>query len=99
VTDAPPDIDLYSRPGCHLCEETRAILDAILADRTARGLPTPALREHNIEADDALHRRYMFVIPVVAAGGREMELATSPKKLGRFLAEVLDGVPADGAVA
>lgn len=75
------------------------MLAALLADRAGRGLPTPKLVERDIEADDDLHRRYMFVIPVVAAGGRELELATSPKKLGRFLAEALDGVPAEGTTA
>jgi Glutaredoxin-like domain (DUF836) len=97
VTATPPEIVLYSRPGCHLCEDTHAMLEALLADRRSRGLPTPSLAERNIETDDDLHRRYMFVIPVVAAGGRELELATSPRKLGRFLAEVLDGVAPEPA--
>ena len=73
------------------------MLDAILADRSARGLAVPALVEQDIEADDDLHRRYMFVIPVVAVGGRELELATKLSTLGRFLAEVLDGAPAEPA--
>jgi hypothetical protein len=95
VTATPPEIVLYSRPGCHLCEETHAMLVAILGDRASHGLPAPSVTERNIEADD--DRRYMFVIPVVAAGGREIELATSPRKLGRFLAEVLDGVAPEPA--
>ena len=46
-----------------------------------------------LEDDDELRRRYMLVIPVGAIGGRELELATSPAKLGRFLAEALDRTP------
>ena len=93
---APTEIVLYSRPGCHLCDETRAILDELLAKRASQGLPSPALVERNIEDDEDWHRRYVLVIPVVAIGGRELELATKPTRLGRFLAEALDGV-ADGA--
>ena len=75
------------------------MLEALLASRAGQGLPTPPLVERNIEDDDDLHRRYMFVIPVVAFGGRELELATKPSALGRFLAEVLDAAPTDKARA
>ena len=91
MTAPLPDLVLYSRQGCHLCEDTRVALDAILADRAARGLPAPALRELDIETDEDLHRRYAFTIPVVTLGDREIELATSPAKLRRLFAEVLDG--------
>jgi Glutaredoxin-like domain (DUF836) len=87
----PTEIVLYGRPGCHLCDETRAMLAELLAKRATQGLPAPALVERNIEDDEDWHRRFMFVIPVVAIGERELELATKPTKLGRFLAEALDG--------
>jgi glutaredoxin len=90
VTPPHPSIILYGRPGCHLCEEARATLEALLADRTARGLAAPALVERDIEADEALLRRYALTIPVVAVGGRELELATSPAALRRLLVAVLD---------
>jgi hypothetical protein len=90
VTAPLPDLVLYARPGCHLCDETRVALEAILADRRARGLAAPVLREQNIEADEGLHARYAFTIPVVALGHRELELATSPARLRRLLADVLD---------
>jgi glutaredoxin len=93
VTAPLPDLVLYSRPGCHLCEDTRAVLDALLAYRRANGLPAPALRELDIEADAELHRRYALTIPVIAIGGRELELATSPAKVRRLLEDVLDGTP------
>lgn len=99
MTVTPTDLVLYSRPGCHLCEDTHTMLEEFLANRASQGLPTPALVERNIEDDDDLHRRYMFVIPVVVYGDREQELATKPSALGRFLEEVLDGAPADGTFA
>jgi glutaredoxin len=94
VTPPLPDLVLYSRPGCHLCEEARATLELLLADRAANGLPAPRLVERDIEADPDLQRRYAFTIPVVALGSREVELATSAAKLRRLLADVLDGAPA-----
>jgi hypothetical protein len=99
VTATPAEIVLYSRPGCHLCEDTHAFLDALLNRRAAQGMPVPALVERNIDEDPDLQRRYLLVIPVVAVGDRELELATKPAALGRFLAEVLDGVVSEGARA
>jgi hypothetical protein len=94
VTTPLPDLVLYRRPGCHLCEDARAAIDRLLADRAARGLPVPAIVEHDIDTDEALHRRYAFTIPVVALGDHELELATSPARLRRLLEDVLDGAPA-----
>ena len=97
MTDPLPDLVLYGRPGCHLCEDARATLEAILGDRASRGLPAPALTERSIDGNDDLQRRYAFTIPVVTLGDRELELATSPAKLQRLLEEVLDGAVAGDA--
>jgi hypothetical protein len=91
VTPPLPDVVLYSRPGCHLCDDAHEALDALLAERAAAGRPVPAIVERNIDEDEDLHRRYAFTIPVVAVGDRELELATSPAKLRRLLDEALDG--------
>jgi hypothetical protein len=48
----------------------------------------------NIETAAGCHQRYAFTLPVVAFGHRELALATSPAKVRRFLAEVLDGAVA-----
>jgi hypothetical protein len=91
IVSAPlPDLVLYARPGCHLCDETRAAIDLILADRRARGLPVPAVIERDIEADPELHRRLLERIPVVELGRGRLELATSVARLRRLLADVLD---------
>jgi hypothetical protein len=94
VTPPLPDLVLYARPGCHLCEEARASLELLLADRAAHGLPVPRVVERDIDQDAELQRRYAFTIPVVALAGRELELATSPAKLRRLLADALDAAPA-----
>ena len=59
-------VTLYSRPGCHLCEEARAVLDRLRAE-------TPFdVDEIDIEADDVLHARYLERIPVVAIDGEDL---------------------------
>ncbi len=57
-------ITLYTRPGCHLCDE---VLEGIVA---LRGEAPPfQLREVNIDDDDELHARYLERIPVVEVDG------------------------------
>lgn len=90
MTSPLPDLVLYARPGCHLCEETRAAIDLLLADRRARGMPVPAFLERDIEADPELHRQLFERIPVVELGPGRLELATSVARLRRLLSDVLD---------
>jgi glutaredoxin len=65
-------VTLYTRPGCHLCDEAR---QAILGLREE--LLAFELSEVNIEQDDDLMARYLERIPVVAVDGElvcELEL-------------------------
>jgi hypothetical protein len=89
-----PDLILYGRPDCGLCDEARELLRALLRERAAAGLPTPALRDIDIESDPALEREFLATIPVVELGDRRLELVTSSARLRRLLAEVLDASPA-----
>jgi hypothetical protein len=59
-----PLVRLYARPECHLCDEARAELQALLADGVEF-----QLEEVNIESDDGLHARYLERIPVVELDG------------------------------
>jgi hypothetical protein len=59
------DVVLYGRPGCHLCDEARALLLEIRARHPF------TLTERDIESDDDLFRRYLERIPVVAIDGEE----------------------------
>ena len=62
---AVADVVLFGRPGCHLCDEARFVLE-----RVRRGHPF-ALAERDIEADEALLRAYLERIPVVTIDGVE----------------------------
>ena len=88
-----PDLILYGRPGCGLCDESRELLRALLGERAAAGLPTPTLREIDIESDPALEREFLTAIPVVELGDRRLDLVTSGARLRRLLADVLDASP------
>ena len=86
-----PELVLYTRDGCHLCDEARAIVQGLLEDRAARGQRIAALHERDIATDPAWERQFFATIPVVEYAGHRLELATSPAKVRRFLADVLDG--------
>ena len=51
-----PDLVLYARPECSLCDEARQAIDLVIEDRRGRGLPVPIVIERDIEADPELHR-------------------------------------------
>ena len=56
-------VRLYTRPGCHLCEEAkREMLAADCADQYL-------LEEVNIDTDPALKERYGLEIPVITING------------------------------
>ena len=97
MTPPLPDLILHTRAGCHLCDETKAMLLRLVAERAARGLGTPRLVEVDIEADDALQREMLELIPVVQLGERRLELAVSPRKVRRFVEDALDRIPTAGA--
>ncbi len=85
-----PDLILYGRADCGLCDETRGLLRALLDERRSNGLATPTLRDVDIDSDPALERAFFASIPVVELGGRRLETVTSLMKLRRLLAEALD---------
>jgi glutaredoxin len=75
------EVVLYGRPGCHLCDEARAVLERVRAE-----LPF-ALVECDIEQDEALLRAYLERIPVVALDGEELfDYVVDERELRRRLA-------------
>jgi Glutaredoxin-like domain (DUF836) len=86
-----PELILYTRDGCHLCDDARAIVQGLLEDRAARGRRTAAIRERDIATDPDLERRFHATIPVLEIGGRRLELAISLEGIRRFLDDALDG--------
>jgi glutaredoxin len=59
------EVTLYTRPGCHLCDEAKAAIAPLLLEFGA------ALREVNIDDDAALKERYGWDIPVLFVGSRK----------------------------
>jgi glutaredoxin len=72
---------LYGKPGCHLCEDARALLDSL-------GARYPLdLREIDITSDPALFRQYDIRIPVITIDNAiELDAPIDAKKLERALA-------------
>ena len=76
-------IEIYSRPGCHLCDEAKEVIERV-------GLRFPfALSVINIDTDPELQKLYGEQIPVVFINGNkafkyhvdEAELEKKAKKL------------------
>jgi glutaredoxin len=77
-----PEVVLYGKPDCHLCDEARAVLERL---RRELGF---ALVERDITRDDALHRAYLERIPVVALDGEELfDFFVDEPELRRRLAD------------
>jgi Glutaredoxin-like domain (DUF836) len=99
-----PDLILYRRPDCGLCDDTAAILTALLDERARAGLATTTIVERDIDTDPTWQRAYFASIPVVELGDHRLELAVSAVKLRRLLSDALDRPatedhPSDGASA
>jgi hypothetical protein len=60
-----PQVVLYRRDGCCLCDDARAVLERVRAQRPF------ALTERDIDADERLLRAYLERIPVVTIDGVE----------------------------
>lgn len=59
------DVTLYTRPGCHLCEEAKAAMAPLLREFGA------ILREVNVDEDIVLKERYGEDTPVIFIGPRK----------------------------
>lgn len=57
---------LYGKPGCHLCDRARAVVERVRAQRQFE------LREVDVTLDPGLHREYGERIPVLALDGEEL---------------------------
>jgi len=59
-------LTIYSKPGCHLCDDMKAIVRPAIADRT-----DIVLDEIDISTDPELLERYGLEIPVLMIDGRK----------------------------
>lgn len=60
-------LTLIGKPGCHLCDEARAVVTAVLLELGSSG--TPRLNQLSILDDAALAERFADDIPVLMIDG------------------------------
>ncbi len=89
VTSPPPQLTVYRRARCELCDEIAQEIQAALSDRARRGESVPAVTEVDVEGDRDLESRYGGLVPVLEIGGQELALVTSGRQLRAFLDRAL----------
>ena len=65
ATPSNPRVTLYSRPGCHLCDDARAVIERVCAELGE------AYEEVSILSDAELLERFTNEIPVTYVDGRQ----------------------------
>ncbi|MDZ5663236.1 glutaredoxin family protein [Nocardioides sp. zg-1308] len=65
ATPAPARVTLYSRQGCHLCDDARVVVAAVCADLGE------SFDEVDIDADPDLVDRFGDEVPVTFVDGRQ----------------------------
>ena len=65
TTPATARVTLYTRPGCHLCDDARAVVRAVCGDLGE------TFEEVDITTDDDLEDRFGEEIPVTFVDGRQ----------------------------
>ena len=63
IIAGPREITMYTREGCHLCDEAKAAMMPLLSEYGAK------LREVDIDDDPVLFERYTDDVPVIFIGG------------------------------
>ncbi|GAA3524474.1 glutaredoxin family protein [Nocardioides daeguensis] len=76
VSGASARVTLYSRPGCHLCDDARAVIEAVCAELGE------SYDEVSIDDDPVLADRFANEIPVTFVDGRQHDFwRVSPDRL------------------
>jgi glutaredoxin len=74
------EVTLYSKPGCHLCEDVKEMLDGLTA------VYPHHLTEIDITSNRDIFNRYHLTIPVVHIGQTELQAPISAAQLRAVLA-------------
>ena len=74
----PIRLRLYSRPGCHLCDQMRREVDELLADRPREWEVV------DVDADPELARHYGESLPVLLVNGRLFARVRLPRLAQRL---------------
>lgn len=85
ISSAAARVTLYSRPGCHLCDEARAVIATVCAELAEEYV------EHDVDADGfdpALRERFTDEVPVTFVDGRQHDFwRVDPGRLRAALRE------------
>jgi glutaredoxin len=60
-------LTIYTRPGCHLCQDMKVIVERVVRDTHAQA----RIEEINIAHDADLEARYALEIPVLLVNGKK----------------------------
>ena len=78
--ETPPRVVLYGKPGCHLCDDARAIITAVCAELGE------SFDEVDITTSEELMRAYGEQIPVTFVDGEQHDFfRVDEGRLGRAL--------------
>jgi glutaredoxin len=73
-------VTLYTRVGCHLCDDAKAVLDEVRRDRPFD------LAVVDVDTDPELVRLYGLEVPVITVDGRKaFKFRVDPDKLRAIL--------------
>jgi glutaredoxin len=73
---------IYTKPGCHLCDEMKVVVQRVL-----RGRDQISLEEIDVSNDPALVERYGLEIPVLMIEGKKVaKYRVTEEQLTRMLA-------------
>jgi glutaredoxin len=79
--EVPPRVTLYTRPGCHLCDDARAVVDAVCRELDE------AYDEIDITTSEQLVRSFGEEVPVTFVDGRQHDFwRVDPARLRAALA-------------
>jgi len=75
-----PRVVLYGRPGCHLCDDARVVVDRVCGELGEQWV------EVDITTDPELEQRFGEEIPVTFVDGRQHDFwRVDPERLTRAL--------------
>jgi glutaredoxin len=83
-----PRVTFYSRPGCHLCDDARSVIERVCADLGE------SYDEISILDDPALLERYAEEIPVTLVDGKQHDFWRVDE--ARLRTALAAGRPTDG---
>jgi hypothetical protein len=83
-------VTLFTKPGCGLCDEVKAELDAL------QPLFPHQLSQVDISQESALFDKYRYIIPVVQVGKVELMAPITAVQLQQTLAEISQQTASSG---